>query len=550
MYANIRAAERQRLGLYESPPCDFARDQAHLQCIESGCAITFLSDGYCDTECNSASCNFDAFSTEFDADCRVNPQPPPRPPTVPRFGADAPPTPPLSPSPSPFPPRPPKSLNNNVRRMQDSFESHHSILHDTTEPHVIFTVESPLHNGSYLEYMRRYESLSFLHTPDNAETLIRRMVPEMLVQLADGDGWISTDEACGHTQLVEQRITHVDVVSRFIQSRICGSAVLPSTIFILKLVMQAAPIAVLDHEPVAFLPPSAPFPPSLPAPPFPPPLPLRPGGRSQVLVGFGTGTPRRWVWRPSPAAPPKRLEFDGARSYDMDGGEVKQWSWSVSAADAQVELPAARRLEEVGSQGMEIVSVTATTATVNVSMNTVLGSHTIHLNVTDDRGASGSATIIVVVAECPDTQWSLDGEVCIPIPSPFPPPSPRPPSRPPPCPPPHPPPPDAPPCLPPSVPPALPPPDPPPNYPLPNPPSPPPHWPRNLPQSPPPPPSGPSPPLAPPPPPPPFVPVLCSNECWSSYDVACDDGGLGSANSECVIGTDCGDCGPRFTYPP
>ncbi|KAL1522966.1 hypothetical protein AB1Y20_017930 [Prymnesium parvum] len=45
--------------------------------------------------------------------------------------------------------------------------------------------------------------------------------------------------------------------------------------------------------------------------------------------------------------------------------------------------------------------------------------------------------------------------------------------------------------------------------------------------------------------------VLCSNTCKYSYDrrstgtAVCDDGGEGHASSECELGTDCDDCGPR-----
>jgi hypothetical protein len=39
---------------------------------------------------------------------------------------------------------------------------------------------------------------------------------------------------------------------------------------------------------------------------------------------------------------------------------------------------------------------------------------------------------------------------------------------------------------------------------------------------------------------------LCSNTCIYAFDGDCDDGGPNSDYSFCDLGTDCGDCGPRF----
>ena len=55
-------------------------------------------------------------------------------------------------------------------------------------------------------------------------------------------------------------------------------------------------------------------------------------------------------------------------------------------------------------------------------------------------------------------------------------------------------------------------------------------------------------------PPPPPPPPLCGEECypsgfWSSNGI-CDDGGSGAEFSDCAIGTDCSDCGPRNAAPP
>jgi hypothetical protein len=41
------------------------------------------------------------------------------------------------------------------------------------------------------------------------------------------------------------------------------------------------------------------------------------------------------------------------------------------------------------------------------------------------------------------------------------------------------------------------------------------------------------------------IPVLCSESCASSGDGVCDDGGADSDSSDCVLGTDCEDCGIR-----
>ena len=39
---------------------------------------------------------------------------------------------------------------------------------------------------------------------------------------------------------------------------------------------------------------------------------------------------------------------------------------------------------------------------------------------------------------------------------------------------------------------------------------------------------------------------MCRETCQHSSDGACDDGGPGSGNSLCDLGTDCADCGARF----
>ena len=51
-----------------------------------------------------------------------------------------------------------------------------------------------------------------------------------------------------------------------------------------------------------------------------------------------------------------------------------------------------------------------------------------------------------------------------------------------------------------------------------------------------------TPPLAPPPPL-----VLCTNNCYWRNDGDCDDGGSGSDYNSCDHGSDCGDCGQRYT---
>lgn len=42
----------------------------------------------------------------------------------------------------------------------------------------------------------------------------------------------------------------------------------------------------------------------------------------------------------------------------------------------------------------------------------------------------------------------------------------------------------------------------------------------------------------------------CSNECGSSSNELCEDGGPGSVWPDCPLGTDCDDCGPRTASPP
>jgi hypothetical protein len=41
------------------------------------------------------------------------------------------------------------------------------------------------------------------------------------------------------------------------------------------------------------------------------------------------------------------------------------------------------------------------------------------------------------------------------------------------------------------------------------------------------------------------VEALCSDTCEFAGDGQCDDGGSGSAYSDCALGTDCSDCGER-----
>lgn len=60
----------------------------------------------------------------------------------------------------------------------------------------------------------------------------------------------------------------------------------------------------------------------------------------------------------------------------------------------------------------------------------------------------------------------------------------------------------------------------------------------------------PSPPTSPPPPPPPNLPGVCTDDCVTSSNGFCEDGGDSSANSLCTYGTDCRDCGPRVSSPP
>jgi hypothetical protein len=71
----------------------------------------------------------------------------------------------------------------------------------------------------------------------------------------------------------------------------------------------------------------------------------------------------------------------------------------------------------------------------------------------------------------------------------------------------------------------------------------------------------PSPPRLPPPPsPPPYPPRLppppspppqaCTETCSYASDGDCDDGGPGAEYSDCSLGIDCRDCGPRPLQPP
>ena len=39
---------------------------------------------------------------------------------------------------------------------------------------------------------------------------------------------------------------------------------------------------------------------------------------------------------------------------------------------------------------------------------------------------------------------------------------------------------------------------------------------------------------------------VCNNDCSDAFDGVCDDGGTGSGTTICNIGSDCGDCGPRY----
>ena len=43
---------------------------------------------------------------------------------------------------------------------------------------------------------------------------------------------------------------------------------------------------------------------------------------------------------------------------------------------------------------------------------------------------------------------------------------------------------------------------------------------------------------------------ICENTCVWANDGECDDGGPGSLFSECALGTDCADCGPRDPLAP
>lgn len=38
----------------------------------------------------------------------------------------------------------------------------------------------------------------------------------------------------------------------------------------------------------------------------------------------------------------------------------------------------------------------------------------------------------------------------------------------------------------------------------------------------------------------------CNDDCATAFDGECDDGGPGSLYDICDLGSDCGDCGPRF----
>eukprot|EP00966_Prymnesium_polylepis_P159438 3684747-Prymnesium_polylepis.1 len=54
------------------------------------------------------------------------------------------------------------------------------------------------------------------------------------------------------------------------------------------------------------------------------------------------------------------------------------------------------------------------------------------------------------------------------------------------------------------------------------------------------------------PPQPPIAPLMCIDQCKSSADGDCDDGGPGSILNiaTCLYGLDCSDCGPRAPRPP
>ena len=43
------------------------------------------------------------------------------------------------------------------------------------------------------------------------------------------------------------------------------------------------------------------------------------------------------------------------------------------------------------------------------------------------------------------------------------------------------------------------------------------------------------------------APLCCTNTCYNADDNDCDDGGLGAEYRSCALGTDCTDCGPRFS---
>ena len=61
----------------------------------------------------------------------------------------------------------------------------------------------------------------------------------------------------------------------------------------------------------------------------------------------------------------------------------------------------------------------------------------------------------------------------------------------------------------------------------------------------------PQPPALPPYSPPPSLPLGCPvDTCLYKHDGSCDDGGDGAEYSDCALGTDCYDCGPRLSPPP
>ena len=231
--------------------------------------------------------------------------------------------------------------------------------------------------------------------------------------------------------------------------------------------------------------------------------------------------------------------LNGSLSADDEGGYLTNYSWS--SGDESIRT----RLEGASSKN----------AALSIDPSVQAGDYSITLQVEDELGASGSASLTLVLLDCPADQWSLDTYECVPIPSPSPPPSPPPPSPPPPT---HPP--SLPPSPPPAPPPSPPPPSPPPPSPPPAPPpplsppaSPPPPlppaplggWSPPPPLPPPSPPSPPPPPLPPPAPPPssppstPPPPAWCYNDfndCVFVNDGSCDDGGPNASSSQCAFG--------------